>query len=105
MNHSELGAQQDNYMRSFLLEVLRSLVDDREMIFIEVSPAEAFCTLRVRASRAALSIFVGSKGQMARAVRTLLAGSSAKLGRRYAVDFGAIEPVLRKATVTYSNQT
>ncbi len=74
-------------MRSLVLDILRSLIDDREVMLVEVTSSEAFSTLSVRASNAAISKFIGSKGQMARAVRTLLAGSSAKLGRRYAIDF------------------
>ncbi len=97
VDHSDSNAQQDAYMRSFLLDILRSLIDDREVVFVEVTPSEAFSTLRVRASSAAISTFIGSKGQMARAVRTLLAGSSAKLGRRYAIDFVEGEPRIPSA--------
>lgn len=82
----ELAAQQDEYVRSFVMSMIRSLIEDREQIVIELVPSEAFVTLKVKASTSVISVLVGPKGQMARALRTLLAGSSAKLGRRYAID-------------------
>ena len=78
-------AEQNNYMCSLFRDIVRSLVDDREPVVIEVVPAEGFAALKVRASHAAISMLTGPKGQMARAVRTLLTGSSSKLEKRYAL--------------------
>jgi len=82
----ELVAQQDEYIRSFMMSIVRSLVDELEPVSIEVVSSEIFLTLKVRASRTVIATLVGPKGQMARAIRTLLAGTSAKLGRRYAIE-------------------
>lgn len=79
-------AQQDEYVLRLLREVTRSLVDDKEPIAIEIAQQETFSTIRVRASSAAIAVLVGPKGQMARALRTILAGSGAKIGRRYSID-------------------
>ncbi len=86
MSVLEEGPRQDEYIRQLVLDVARSLVDDQEAISIEVATGETFSTLRVRASPAAIAVLIGTKGQMARALRTLVAGSCAKMGRRFSID-------------------
>ena len=86
MSALEMDKRQDEYVRHFVLEVTQSLVDDGEHITIDIAAGETFSTLKVRASPAAIFVLIGSKGQMARALRTILAGSGAKMGRRYSLD-------------------
>ena len=80
----EVGAKQDEYVRSLMAGLIDSLVDGD--VTVSVMPSDAFSTLEVRASAEVMSVLIGPKGQMARALRTILAGSGAKLGRRYALD-------------------
>lgn len=84
MSVLDAGARQDEYVRSLMIGLIQSLVDGD--VIISIVPSDAFSTLQVRASAEVMSVLIGTKGQMARALRTLLAGSSAKLGRRYALD-------------------
>ena len=87
MSILEVGAKQDEYVRTLMVGLIDSLVDGDFTVF--VIPSDAFSTLEVRASPEIMSVLIGPKGQMARALRTLLAGSAAKLGRRYALDMVA----------------
>ena len=80
----ELDPKQDEYVRSLVAGIIDSLVDGE--ITISITPGDGFSTVEVRASAEIMSVLIGPKGQMARALRTLLAGSGAKLGRRYALD-------------------
>ena len=83
----EAAATQDEYVRNLMAGLIESLVNGD--VTLSLVPSEGFTTLEVRASPEILSVLIGTKGQMARALRTLLAGSGAKLGRRYA--FNLIE--------------
>ncbi len=86
MEASQKDLEQDEYVSRLLLDVARSLVDDREPVSIEVVVDNGSSTIKLCASPVAVAVLIGAKGQMARALRTILAGSSAKLGRRYALD-------------------
>ena len=80
------GDEQDRGLQQLFLELIRSLVKDGEGVSMSLIPNVGFSTLQVRASSESIAVLVGAKGQMARALRTILAGSGAKLGRRYALD-------------------
>lgn len=77
---------QDRHVQALVLSWVQSLVKDSDEISVTLAHDETFSTVLVKGSDEAISILVGVKGQMARALRTLLAGTSAKLGRRYALD-------------------
>ena len=88
MSALDEGAKRDEYIRHLMSGILRSLVDGD--VTVSVVSSEGFSTLEIRASAETVAVLIGVKGQMARALRTLLAGQSAKLGRRYALDLMAI---------------
>ena len=75
--------EHDEYIRSLMTTVVETLVD--ATVAVSLVDADLFSTLEVRAMPEAISVLIGPKGQMARALRTLLAGSSAKLGKRYSL--------------------
>lgn len=77
---------QDRHVQALVLSWVESLVKDSEKVSVTLAHDETFSTVLVKGSEEAISILVGVKGQMARSLRTLLAGASTKLGRRYALD-------------------
>ena len=84
MGVHEGSVETDEYVRGLMDGLISSLVDGE--VKVTIVPSEAFTTLEVRASSESMSVLIGPKGQMARALRTLLAGSGLKLGRRYSLD-------------------
>ena len=76
----------DEHVRRLVLDVVRSLIADEELVTVTLIPGDNFATCEVCASAEAVSVLIGPKGQMARAIRTILAGSGAKMGYRYALD-------------------
>ena len=82
--------QRDEHVRRLVFDVVRSLIADDEVITVTLIPGESFATCRVCASTEAVAVLIGSKGQMARAIRTILAGSGIKMGHRYALDIREI---------------
>ena len=77
----------DDLVRSLVAELVQALVSGE--VIVTVVNSKDLSTLEVRASAASLSVLIGPKGQMARALRTIVAGVSAKMGRRYALDLVA----------------
>ena len=90
MAHLAGDEQRDEYVRRLVFDVVRSLVSDEELVTVTLIPGVDFATCKVCASAEVVSVLIGPKGQMARAIRTILAGSGVKMGHRYALDIGEI---------------
>ena len=90
MAHRAGDEQRDEHVRRLVFDLIQSLVADEELVTVTLIPGADFATCKVCASPEAVSVLIGPKGQMARAIRTILAGSGVKMGHRYALDIREI---------------
>src|ERR1700709_2709221 len=77
----------DAEVGQMLQYVLRSLVDRPEELIIVPLADMAGVSFHVQAASDEIGKLIGKNGRTARAVRTILGGNAARLGRRYSVDF------------------
>jgi predicted RNA-binding protein YlqC (UPF0109 family) len=76
----------DAEVRSMLLAVLRSLVDEADrMELLHISGPEG-TAFQVRSAAKDVGKLIGKSGRTARAIRTILSGSAAKNRRKYTLD-------------------
>jgi len=77
----------DAEVGQMLQYVLRSLVDRPDELVIVPLTDGAGVSFHVQAAPDEIGKLIGKNGRTARAVRTILSGNAARLGRRYNVDF------------------
>jgi predicted RNA-binding protein YlqC (UPF0109 family) len=73
-------------MRSLLLSIARTLVDDTEHLTIEADEAGGLITLRLRVSWLDMGKIIGKHGRTAQSLRVLLLGAAMKRGARCQLD-------------------
>ena len=76
----------DTEVRSMLLAVIRSLVDDADRVELLHVPGDEGMAFQVRSAAGDVGKLIGKSGRTARAIRTILSASAAKNGRRYSLD-------------------
>lgn len=69
-----------------LLGVVRSLVDEADQVELLHIADEDGMAFQVRAATSDVGKLIGKSGRTARAIRTILAASAARNGRRYSLD-------------------
>jgi predicted RNA-binding protein YlqC (UPF0109 family) len=77
----------DAEVSQMLQYVLRSLVDRPDDLIIAPLADSAGVSFHVRSAPDEVGKLIGKNGRTARAIRTILSGNAARLGRRYSVDF------------------
>ena len=77
----------DAEVGQMLSYLLRSLVDRPEELVIVPLADVGGVSFHVQAAADEIGKLIGKNGRTARAVRTILSGNAARLGRRYSVDF------------------
>ncbi len=71
----------DGPLEDLVLHVARALVDEPGAVSVTSSEQEQTTVIELRVARGDLGKVIGRQGRMARALRLLLAASSAKLGK------------------------
>jgi len=79
---------QDMKVRTMLLVMMTSLVNEEEKLEIVRVGAEGGAAFQVRAASDDIGKLIGKSGRTARAIRIILSATSAKYGRRYTLDIG-----------------
>ncbi len=69
-------------MKEFIEFIAKHLVDHPEAVVVTAVEGERTTVYELRVGEGDLGKVIGRKGQTARSIRTLLAASSAKAGRR-----------------------
>lgn len=69
-------------MKDFLDFVIKSLVDKPEEVDIQAVDGEKATVYELRLNKSDIGKVIGKNGRTIQAIRTLLTGASAKLGRR-----------------------
>lgn len=73
-------------MKGLIEYVAKGLVDNPDKVEVREVGGERTCVLELSAGPEELGKIIGKQGRMARAIRTLLAASSAKAGKRAVLD-------------------
>jgi predicted RNA-binding protein YlqC (UPF0109 family) len=76
----------DAEVRSMLLCVVRSLVDEADRVELLHVAGEDGMAFQVRSAASDVGKLIGKSGRTARAIRTILSASAARNGRRYSLD-------------------
>jgi predicted RNA-binding protein YlqC (UPF0109 family) len=69
-------------MKDFIVFIVKHLVDNPEEVQVNEIDGERTIVLELRVAQSDMGKVIGRRGQNARALRILLAGASAKLGKR-----------------------
>jgi predicted RNA-binding protein YlqC (UPF0109 family) len=73
-------------MRTLILDIARSLVDDASAVQVEVVPDHDSTILRLHVAPGDIGKVIGKQGRTARSLRTVLGAASMKLHRRFSLD-------------------
>lgn len=69
-------------MKDFIVFIVKHLVDNPEEVEVNAIDGERTVVLELHVAKSDMGKVIGRRGQNAKALRTLLAGASAKLGKR-----------------------
>lgn len=69
-------------MKDFIVFIVKHLVDNPEEVQVNEIDGERTIVLELRVAQSDMGKVIGRRGQNARSLRILLAGASAKLGKR-----------------------
>jgi predicted RNA-binding protein YlqC (UPF0109 family) len=73
-------------MRTLLVEIARSLVDQPDSVSVEVTGSGDSTILHLTVAQDDLGKVIGKQGRTARSLRTILGAASMKLQHRFSLD-------------------
>jgi predicted RNA-binding protein YlqC (UPF0109 family) len=88
---SSAPVSDDRQLLEMLLFVIRSMVDHPEDVQVDLISDEEGDVFQVQANEADLGRLIGKNGQTARALQVIGNANGRKTGRRFHIDFDAIE--------------